>query len=290
MLVAPLLLCAVGVLVGWFLPGVAAPRVSVALLTGVVMATALGLGAGLLLMVAVAVADVPGLGHWLGWCQALYPQDPVFARIIGLAAVGVLVVGAVRVVRFGRRVRAESAPWAGAAPLEVISTDEPVAFAVPGKPGSVVVGSGLLGSLPSDERSALLAHERAHLDHGHHRYLRVAGLCAAAFPVLAPLTARVRYSTERWADESAAAEVGDRKVVARAIARVALMSHDRVSPSMAFTGRGTAGRVSALLDGPPMHRIEVPVVLAVAAAVGATAGSSVQLHHLVTFVAQMCHT
>ena len=38
-----------------------------------------------------------------------------------------------------------------------------------------------------------------------------------------PLARQVRFNTERWADESAANEVGSRALVARAIARVALL-------------------------------------------------------------------
>lgn len=288
-LVAPLLLCAAGVGIGWFLPKVAAPRVSAALLTGVVVVTALGLAAALVLLIAVATTEVPGLGHWLGWCQGLYPQEPLPARLLGVGATAVLAVGAVRVDRYRKRLRDERAPWVGAGPVEVVATDEPVAFAVPGQPGSVVVGAGLLGALPDDERSALLAHERAHLAHAHHRYLQVSGVCAAAFPLLAPLAARVRFATERWADEAAAREVGDRRVVARAIARVALLSHDRVSPSMAFTGRGTAARVQALLHEPPVGRVELPVAVSAMTVAGAVAGSSVQVHHLVAFLSRMCH-
>ncbi len=88
----------------------------------------------------------------------------------------------------------------------------------------------------TDKRRALLAHEQAHLDLGHHRYLRASEM-TASFPLLGPLARAVRFSTERWADEEAASVVGDRRVVARR------------SPGLRWRAPTAASGLAGLLDG-----------------------------------------
>ncbi len=56
----------------------------------------------------------------------------------------------------------------------------------------------------------LLAHERAHARNSHYLFTSAARLAAAANPLLRPVAAEVGYAIERWADERAAAETGDR--------------------------------------------------------------------------------
>jgi hypothetical protein len=77
------------------------------------------------------------------------------------------------------------------------------AFAVPGRPGRIVVSTGMLTALDPPQREALLAHERAHL-RSH------------------PLARAVAFTIERWADEEAATACADRHMVARTIAKAAL--------------------------------------------------------------------
>ena len=135
--------------------------------------------------------------------------------------------------------------------IEVVPLALATAFAVPGRPGHIVVSKGTLDCLDVDERRAMFAHERAHLDHHHHhhRYVHLARLAAAAVPIVRPLVQQVRFATERWADEVAAAEVGDRHVVTSAIARAALARHDGVRPpAVALSGEGDVARVEALLQ------------------------------------------
>lgn len=50
----------------------------------------------------------------------------------------------------------------------VVPEREPVAFAVPGRGGRIVISGGLLSALRPRERAALLAHEAAHLRLRHH--------------------------------------------------------------------------------------------------------------------------
>jgi hypothetical protein len=89
--------------------------------------------------------------------------------------------------------------------------------------------------LDDRQYAALLAHERAHLSAGHHRLVQFARLSAAAYPVFWWLARRMEYLVERAADERAAAELGDRRVVARAIGAAALVS------------AGPAGRAALLM-------------------------------------------
>lgn len=100
----------------------------------------------------------------------------------------------------------------------------PMAVAVPGRPGHLLVTTGILGALDADERRVLFAHEQAHLSRHHHRLVTVAGMAAAVNPLLIPVREAVAYLVERWADEEAADIVGDRGLTARAVARAALAS------------------------------------------------------------------
>ncbi len=87
------------------------------------------------------------------------------------------------------------------------------------------------GRCPPPERRVLLAHEAAHLRHHHHVYLQLVELSAAANPLLRPLASSVRIGVERWADEDAAAAVGDRTLTARALARASLARHTAAQPA-----------------------------------------------------------
>lgn len=129
-----------------------------------------------------------------------------------------------------------------------------------------------------------------HLERRHHRYLRVAGWAAAAVPVLRPLEAHLRFATERWADEDAATSVGDRRVVARAVARAALARSEAPAPgTLAIAGTGVTARVDALVNEPAGARLSAIVPLAGATATLASlSGSTVQLHHLFAFGAHVC--
>ncbi|WP_460624957.1 M48 family metalloprotease, partial [Kitasatospora kifunensis] len=110
-------------------------------------------------------------------------------------------------------------------PLTVLTDDRADAYALPGRlgqPGRIVVTTGMLRALTAPERAALLAHERAHLCGRHHLLLAAAEYAAVLHPALGQLRAPLGFHLERWADESAAAAVGDRAVTARAVGRAAL--------------------------------------------------------------------
>lgn len=88
--------------------------------------------------------------------------------------------------------------------------------------GSIVVSTSMLDALTLEERRALFAHERAHLRFGHHRYLLASPVLEGTVPFVRPLTRRVYWLLERWADEEAARDVGDCETVVTAIAHAAL--------------------------------------------------------------------
>jgi hypothetical protein len=291
-LVAPLLLTAVGVAAGALLPRVASPATCARALTALALVAVAGYGAGAALVVLASVADHHAMADMMGWCAALIPGDHAAAGWVSAVVALVLVASGLRAGRYVARVRHDQHAFAHVDGVEVVAAAGPVAFAVPGSSGGVVLGDELLRSLAADERAAVLAHEQAHLDLGHHRYVRASELCAAALPFLAPIARRVRFATERWADEAAAVEVGSRRLVARTIARVALLGDaDGTSTlGLAFTGAGTLARVDALLRPPAAEpAVRTVAVLAVVAVLAITlVGTSVQLHHLAAFVAHAC--
>jgi beta-lactamase regulating signal transducer with metallopeptidase domain len=148
----------------------------------------------------------------------------------------------------------------GTAGLVVVEDEHPDAYALPGLGGRVIVSTAMLRALPADERRVLLAHEQAHLSHRHYVYVQLAELAAAANPLLRPLAAAVHAGVERWADEVAATDVGDRHLVARALARAGLAQaaapRPGSSPAGALRGPngGLAARARALLTNPPQPR------------------------------------
>jgi hypothetical protein len=152
-----------------------------------------------------------------------------------------------------------------------------------------VLGDELVRSLTREERAAVLAHEQAHLDLHHHRYVRATEVCAAALPFLTPIARKVRFNTERWADEAAASAVGSRRLVARTIARVALLGEPdrRASLGLAFAGPGALARVDALLL-PPADDVGAPVAMASGVFAVTLVGSSVELHHLLAYLVHTC--
>jgi Zn-dependent protease with chaperone function len=131
-----------------------------------------------------------------------------------------------------------------------------VAFATPVRGGRVVLTTGALRALPPDERRALLAHEEAHLRHHHYWWVSAAEIAATMCPPFRATARRVGEAAERWADEDAAVAVGDRRVVARALARTALYgSVPRPSGAVSAAGGPMVVRVQAMLDPPPGRRL-----------------------------------
>ncbi|MGH3752638.1 MAG: M56 family metallopeptidase [Pseudonocardiaceae bacterium] len=212
-------------------------------------------------------------------------QDPV-PKLIGVAAAVLLVFGAVRVVRVLRARRATTRELravcssCGHGELAVVALDAPHAFAVPGRPGRILITRGLLTALDGDERRVVLAHERAHLQSRHHWLRAATEVCAAVNPVLIPVRESVAFLVERCADEHAAMVTGSRALVARTLTKAALAGGDggttpgatRWPTALAFAGCGVSARVAALHSDPPRPEPLVPsgvLMLGVATAVAA---------------------
>lgn len=273
------------------------PRASTWVLTGCALAlaalssAALGIlaGAGVIRLSLAAWA-----GHWSA--AAVRAGDPV--TWIEAAAAGLLLAAAAYAAArmLWRRTRAlisagtEAACLPGREQVVIVDDPDPDAYALPGLPGRVVVSTGMLQVLDAADRTAMLAHERAHLNGHHYAFLAGAHLAAATNPLLRPIADAVAYAVERWADESAATACGDRRQVARAVGKAALATRHiparRYLPGAALglLGRrrdplAAAGpvprRVAALLAPPlprgplpPMDRSLVPLA-AMACAVAA---------------------
>ena len=200
---------------------------------------------------------------------------------LALTALGVLVLDRTR--RHLRELRAAHRQFrsgASAGDLCVRHDDRPEAYALPGRPGRIVVTTGMLRALSAAEREVLFAHERAHLTGRHHVFLAAAELAVALHPALRGLRAPLAYALERWADESAAQATGDRALTARAVGRAALAARAAGSsarPRLSLTA--TAGpiprRVTALLSAPaPAARLlprSLACLLLACVAVSATA-------------------
>ena len=280
------------------------PAVGTWLLSVGGMLAAAGSAASLALLGFTLVGQSPLLaarGHWSD--TALRHADPVAAPV----AVVALIVLAVLTVRFAvagvRRLTAlrdayrlaASMPASGGE-LAVIEHPGPQAHAVPGRPGRIVVSTGLLRDLDAGQRRAVLAHERAHLTHRHHLHHTVAHLAAAANPLLRGLPSAVALSTERWADESAAVTCR-RDTVAAALTHAALGRARLLAvPSVVLAAAATeiATRVQALRAPAPrltLWRVAllVALLLATAATVLEAARETERLFELAQYAYRTAH-
>lgn len=266
------------------------PSLAAPLLAVVSVASALAVVWSLALLAVGFLAHLAWATELPPWCRALGLAHRAVPPGAGVAALVALTAMPIALVRSLRRMRPAPAPVPEVdAELVVLPTAEPTAYALPGRPGHIVVSVGMLRALDHGERLVLLAHERAHLRHRHHRYVRVVEAAAAAVPAVRPLATRVRFATERWADESAAAELGDRGLVARAVAKAALVTASYPAPSLALGDFGVPARVEALLDDRPPSVLSGAALIAVTVAALVTAGTATaQLHHLVAFVVDLC--
>ncbi|MFI0737723.1 M48 family metalloprotease [Streptomyces sp. NPDC021100] len=216
---------------------------------------------------------------------------PSAAAAVGLIAVGAwaLTRSAVRQARTLRAAHAEAGRRPAAGDLCVVDSPYPDAYALPGRPGRIVITTAMIRSLDAAEREVLFAHERAHNAYHHHLFLAAAELAAHCHPALRAVRDATRYAAERAADEAAAAVVGDRRLAARAIARAALASGghhpDRPAVAPAATTGPVPRRVAALLSAPaPPHRRTAPWVAVLLAAcatasVCASATGAIGFHH-----------
>lgn len=257
-----------------------AARITAVALAGAALSALSSLG---LMALSAIVQFFDGHERYLVATFAEAHTDP--PTVVGLAAGGVLLVALVRAGRvlWGADRERRRHRW-GRCGVVIADDDSVYAYAVPGVAARVVLSGGLVRLLSPEEVDACVAHERAHLLHRHHLYALLAELCAVTCPWLRPAAARSQFLLERWADEDAAVTVGDRRAVARAIARAALERHGR--PLLAFSGRFVQQRVVAMMrPRPALPRVLDGAALAASAILSvAMSMSALQLKHVVAFI------
>jgi Zn-dependent protease with chaperone function len=112
----------------------------------------------------------------------------------------------------GRRVEGQEAPF-------VLDASQPAVYCVPGRPATIVVTTGALAVLGTEQLTAVLAHERAHLAGRHHLLLAVTRSLAAIAPFV-PLFARGTGEVARLAEmraDDVAARHGSRRTLLTAL-------------------------------------------------------------------------
>ena len=268
------------------------PALGARVLASALAAVLLAVVAALVTLAVGFVSAIPWFAEHFSWCDTFSRTHGEVPLWLGVPAVGMLVLMAA--TGGAAYTRARRCLWARrqlAADVLVVDDDRPDAYARGGRHGHVVVSAGMLRLLDPAEREVLLAHERSHLRHRHHRFLALAMVAGAALPPLGFLTRRLRLAVERWADEDAAAEVGDRRLVAATIARAALArTEHRRRLGLAVGLVGVPARVDALLLPPPASTpAPLDAVLALPPlAVAVLGGATLQVHHLWRFAAHVC--
>jgi hypothetical protein len=227
---------------------------------------------------------ISSIGSWSG--SRLDASDPVPDPVaaVSLVLLGVATVRtALRIVRRGRSLVSLYRIHRDLRSVDsviVVDSTRLDAFATPAPAGRVVITSALLRALTPTERHVVLAHEQSHLAHRHVFWTLAADLAAAVNPLLRPTATTIGHVIERWADEDAAALLGDRQLVARTIARAALLRHEAQATANnllpAATGGDVPGRVRALLAPPPRRRPLALVALAVLLVAGTLATVAVE--------------
>ena len=223
------------------------PRLATTLLTAASLVAALAVGAVLSLFGFLFVLRTPpgiALLHISPSDVARHdPLPDTLSLIAGVAAIALFCCGALRaglmIVRLVRSAAVCRDLPAGESRLVIVDDGPPAAFALPGLPGRAVVTASLLRELTPRERAIVLAHECSHLSHHHEIYLELTRVAVAANPLLTPVERAVALAIERWADEDAVSVSGDPAHVARALARVGLLTKGTHYPARAFAAAGS---------------------------------------------------
>lgn len=193
------------------------------------LAVAGAAGLNLVAFALKALAEVPAVADAGGWSREIVVADTAHVPWVSWLSLGWVLVGSGAILVVVRRRR--RAVLSGQLEADLIECDQDVvivpdsrvdAFALPGRPGRIVITTGMRELLDEQQFSVLVAHERAHLDGDHHRLVWMGELAAVIHPLLRPVARKVAFLVERAADESAVAELGDRRQVARAIGAAAL--------------------------------------------------------------------
>ncbi|MFI5977680.1 M48 family metalloprotease [Streptomyces sp. NPDC051452] len=234
--------------------------------------TAVAAVAGVWGLVVLAAGGLGRVAEVLAYAHpdraVLAAADPV-PRVLGMPAAVLLVGGLLRLGRTFRRRRREVRAVAAlrnqptADDLIVLADDRPDANALPGRPGRIVITSGMPRALPAAERAVLPAHERAHILPRHDRYSALGDMACALNPLLRGLRDHLGFALERWADEDAAQRVASRPLAARSLARAALAgAGPGPATALAYLRHQVTARVQALQGTRPESRRSAAVLAA----------------------------
>jgi Zn-dependent protease with chaperone function len=242
---------------------------------------ALGL-AGLTLAVH-ATALASGLSELIGACvlrlrDAYATPGGATVAGLGLTLAGAVVARtAVAAVTHLRGVRRHALQHAEAARLighrdpalgaVLVDHAQPAAYCVAGPHPTVIVTTGALRKLDSDQLDAVLAHERAHLAYRHHRLVAIARIVCQVLPFI-PLTRDTATQTARLIEmhaDDVATAAHDGEVLATAL--VALAGTASPAPGLAAAATDAVQRIQRLL-GPaePLDRVRLQLLRAGAGA------------------------
>jgi Zn-dependent protease with chaperone function len=262
-----------------------APPLAARVIAVTMIAVAVAVVPAVVVLAAAFSTHVPWFGGALSWCRDAFGPHEHVPQWLGVPAVALVGVAAVRLVRVRRlwtRTRCEDSNG-----VEVLPSADLFAYTLPGAGGHIVVSQGLVDELDDAEFAIVMAHERAHGALRHDRFVVLGAITVALVPVLAPLQRRLRFALERWADETTvdALEVR-RDVVARTLATVALSTATVPAGAAGVVGVGVAARVTALLDPPSGGRSAFALgAVGIAAVLGAAV---VQTHHLLPLLGALC--
>jgi len=248
----------------------------------------------------VAVLFVPS--YWRYEPRAVEDLDITLAAI-ALAAVGVVVVAAMRAWTAWRRASERTRAWleiarpiqAGAGvPAYEVPIDAPMMALVGVFRPRLIVTRGVVDALTRDELRAGIAHEIGHLrawDNLKRLAMRGAPDLLAATRAAALIEARWASAAEHAADRAAGGDGETRCALASAlvkVARLAPLATPITEPiSTLVDGGDIASRVRRLLDddSPPQRVTSLPgasAALATAAAFAATYGPLLRIVHEAT--------
>lgn len=240
------------------------------------------LSANFLVAMVLIVGLLPGESMRSSAIGRFFLEHGPVPSYIGFLSIAFLSISCVGGLKFLARTRGEMKDVRDESD-RIRGEGYPVAIAVPGKMGGVLVSRGLMQLLDRSQLQVVFIHEHAHLRHKHHLYSALGALCVGLVPPLHRLHRSLLLALERWADEDTAEAIGDRALVAHTIARVALAAPpERSSWHLALAEAHVLRRVQALLgEAPSENRLAGPALLGgTGVASSGIASSGCQLHHL----------
>jgi Zn-dependent protease with chaperone function len=230
--------------------------------------------------------------HGAAWASEPWALGPLLGMLLLLVGRAVRCAAAhARAQRSVSALRAAALPIPGEPRGLLVPLERPVVFTAGLVTPAIVVARGAWDRLAARERVALLAHERAHLEHGDLwlRALLYWAACLGAPGLARWALRRWEAAAERACDLRAAAAVGEPATVASALVTRARARASALAPAAAVLAAGDhlVERVEALLgprtaDGRRAGLRLVSLVLA-ASVIGLLAGAWFiePLHHLI---------